>query len=223
MYRDFDTLKENVLADVIPAVSSRFGDAGMLDSSMAADTISRSAASAIAPIEYGAWENAQNRALSAYGQAAPMEQGAYESARGRQMQALGLTPELMGARYTDPMMALQAGRGSDQFGLQNRSQILSALGLAPELSSARYMDPQMLGMRGQAYDQYTQSLLDAGMGQWYEEANRPYDELQRAASLGLGFGGMGGQTSQTQGQDQGFMGTVGGIMQTLSPLLFLLS
>ncbi len=154
VYRDFDTLKQEVLSDVIPAVSSRFANAGMLDSTVAADTISRAAAGAIAPIEYGAYENAQNRRL----------------------QALGMTPDLARSIYVDPLMAMTAGQGLDAF---------------------------------------NQSVLDSAMQAWYEQANRPFQELQRAASLALGFGGTGGTQTTKQPQSTGLQ-VLGGLMQAAS-------
>lgn len=92
-YRDMDTLKQNVLGDVIPAVSSRFSSSGMLDSSMAADTIARSAASAIAPIEYGAWENQQNRKLG----------------------ALGMAPKLTATQFLPAQSMMTAGQMQDAY------------------------------------------------------------------------------------------------------------
>lgn len=76
-YRDLDVLKQSVLSDVIPAVSSRFQNSGMLDSSMAQDTIARSAAEAIAPIEYGAWGDIQNRKLAGMEMAPRLVAGQY--------------------------------------------------------------------------------------------------------------------------------------------------
>lgn len=165
IYAGLDQVKQNVLADVIPAVSSRFANSGMLDSSMAADTISRAAASAVAPIEYGAFDNAQNRRLS-------------------------------------------------------------ALGMAPQLAANSYLDAQMMNMGGSQLDQYNQALLDQTRGAYGEEVNRPYDELQRAASLALGFGGLGGSQSSTNSQGSGgsgalqTAGSVLGLGASLLPLFF---
>lgn len=243
-YRDFDTLKSNVLADVVPAVSSRFANSGMLDSSLAADTISRSATEAVAPIEYGAWENAQNRRLAAQQTIAPLEYGRVENARnralqqaegaagrglqgfnaqrGRELQALGLAPGLSAGRFTDPSMMLAAGGQADQYGLDERSRVLEALGLGPGLAAMRYLDPTMLSGAGAGYDQFNQRLLDAGMSQWYETAGGPYDSLQRAMGLGMGLGGMGGsQTSTQDGGGSGLMSTIGDVTQAVAGPLML--
>lgn len=93
-YRDFDQLKANTLADVIPAVSSRFANSGMLDSSIAQDTIARSASEAIAPIEYGAWNQQQDR----------------------RMNAMQMAPGLSESRYMPGAQLLQAGQMQDQYG-----------------------------------------------------------------------------------------------------------
>lgn len=246
-YRDFDQLKANTLADVVPAVSSRFANSGMLDSTMAADTMSRSAAEAVAPIEYGAWESQQGRMLDAakslnqleYGRLsdnrdsrlgalsalAPLEYNRLESGaergsdmfnaqRERELRALGMTPELMQARYTDPQMLMQAGAYQDSFLDNQRDRQMQTLGMADDLSSLRYLDPQMLAWAGGQQDQYGQSLVDASMANYYEQALRPYDMLQRASGLGLGFGsaGQGGTSTQEQ-PGSGLMSGLGDLGQ----------
>lgn len=157
-YRDLDVLKERALGEIMPAAMSRFSGAGMLDSTLAADAGARAATQAIAPFEYGAYEQGQNRQLQ-------------------------------------------------------------ALGMAPQLAQASYLDPMMLGQAGGQMDQYSQRVLDAAQGAYGQEATRPYDELQRAASLALGFGGLGGEQVQEQGGGGGgTMETIGGVMQVLGPL-----
>ena len=155
-----DQVKQNALGSIMPGAMSRFSGAGMLDSTLAADAAGRAATEAIAPIEYGAWNDAQNRKLS-------------------------------------------------------------AMGMAPQLAANSYLDDQMLGMAGGQMDQYNQSLLNAAMGSYGDETNRQMDELQRAASLGMGFGGMGGTSTGTakEGGGGGTMETIGSIAQTVLPLM----
>ncbi len=160
-YRDLDLLKENALGDIMPAAMRPFSGAGMLDSTLAADAAGRAATEAIAPYDYGAWN-------------------------------------------------------------QMQSNKLSALGMAPSLATSSYLDPMMLGQAGGQQDAFNQSLIDADMSKYYERQNRAYDELQRAASLALGFGGMGGTSTSTSTQPGGgALGVAGGAMQTLSPLIAL--
>jgi len=160
-YRDLDVLKQNALGDIMPGAMSRFSGAGMLDSTLAADAAGRAATEAIAPIEYGAWNQQQSRKLG-------------------------------------------------------------ALGMAPRLAANQYLDAQMLGLAGDRQDSFDQRGIDASMAKYYEGQNQLYDELQRAASLAMGFGGMGGteQGKSTQ-PGGGAMGTAGGVLQTLSPLVAL--
>jgi hypothetical protein len=158
IYRDLDTVKANALGDIMPAAMSRFSGAGMLDSTLAADAAGRAATQAIAPIEYGAWDAAQNRRVN-------------------------------------------------------------ALGMAPQLASNSYLDSSMMGQAGAGLDQYNQRVLDSAIGNYYEEANRPYDNIQRAVSLGLGLGGMGGTQTTDQNTGNGTMETIGGIMQVAGPLI----
>ncbi len=160
-YRDLDVLKQNALGDIMPAAMSRFSGAGMLDSTLAADAAGRAATQAIAPIEYGAWNQQEGRRLG-------------------------------------------------------------ALGMAPQLAANLYLDAQMMGLAGNQQDAFSQSQIGAQMDKYYEGANQPYDELQRAASLAMGFGGMGSSTQETTPQPGGgAMGTAGGLMQTLGPLVAL--
>ena len=80
----------------------------------------------------------------------------------------------------------------------------------------------MLAMAGGTQDAFAQSQIDAEMAKYYEGANQSYDELQRAASLALGFGGMGASSATTQQQPGGgLMGAAGGTLQTISPLIAL--
>ena len=160
IYNDLAGVKEQALAGAMPAAMQPFANSGMLDSSFAANAAGQAATNAIAPIEYGAWGDAQNRRLS-------------------------------------------------------------ALGMAPQLAGSNYLDSQMLSMAGTQQDAYQQQTLDASQQAYSEQANRQYDELQRAAGLGLGFGGIGGQSSGSSKEKSGggAMETIGGIMQIAGPII----
>jgi len=159
IYNNLAGVKSQALADAMPAAMSPFASSGMLDSTFAADAAGRAATDAIAPIEYGAWSDAQNRRLS-------------------------------------------------------------ALGMAPQLAANNYLDPQMLSMAGSQQDAYQQQVLDAAQQAYSEQTNRQYDELQRAAGLGMGFGGVGGTSSGTAKEGGGgTMETIGGIMQVAGPII----
>lgn len=72
-----NAVKQNALSSAIPAATSAFSGSGMLNSTMAMDTVGRAATDAIAPYEYGAYENAQGRALSAAGMAPELDRASY--------------------------------------------------------------------------------------------------------------------------------------------------
>lgn len=72
-----DAVKQEALADAIPAAAGMFSGSGLANSSMAMDTVGRAATQAVAPIEYGAFENAQDRALRATAMAPTIEQAGY--------------------------------------------------------------------------------------------------------------------------------------------------
>jgi hypothetical protein len=68
IYRDLGKVKANALGSAVPAAVSMFSGNGMTDSSAAMDTVGRAATEAVAPIDYGAWSQAQDRRLAAVGQ-----------------------------------------------------------------------------------------------------------------------------------------------------------
>lgn len=98
IYRDLGRVKQNALGSAIPAAMSMFSGSGMTDSSAAMDTVGRAATEAVAPIEYGAWNNAQDRRLSAIGQD-----------NGTRLQAAGMAPGLQQASYLPAQMMAQFG------------------------------------------------------------------------------------------------------------------
>lgn len=64
-YRRLGAVRREALGNALPSVFASFDGAGMGDSSLMADAAGRAAVQAIAPIEYGAWNAAQDRALKA--------------------------------------------------------------------------------------------------------------------------------------------------------------
>jgi hypothetical protein len=77
MYEGMQGVRNNILGSAIPAAASMFSGSGMTNSSTAMDGVGRAASEALAPFEYGAYENAQNRAMSAAGMMPGMEQASY--------------------------------------------------------------------------------------------------------------------------------------------------
>jgi hypothetical protein len=102
IYADLGRVKKEALGSAVPAAASMFSGNGMTDSSAAMDTVGRAATQAVAPIEYGAWQGAQDRRLSAIGQDNSTRLG-----------AMGMMPEFLKAGYLPSMMMQQAGAGRD--------------------------------------------------------------------------------------------------------------
>lgn len=68
-------VRQDVLGGAIPAAVAQFSGSGLTDSSVAQQEVGRAASQALAPVEYGAYQQAQDRALQAAG-AAPGFQAA---------------------------------------------------------------------------------------------------------------------------------------------------
>jgi len=76
-YSDMAGVRNNILGGAIPAAASMFSGSGMTNSSTAMDGVGRAATEALAPFEYGAYENQQNRMMQAAGMMPGIEQAAY--------------------------------------------------------------------------------------------------------------------------------------------------
>jgi hypothetical protein len=76
-YGGMEGVRKNILGSAIPAAASMFSGSGMTNSSTAMDGVGRAASEALAPFEYGAYENQQNRAMQAAGMMPGLEQAAY--------------------------------------------------------------------------------------------------------------------------------------------------
>jgi len=90
-YRDADMLRQNALRNSLPAAAGYFENAGMLNSSVAQEHLAETAARAIAPIDYGLYNDQQNRRLS----------------------ALSMAPQTADLYYSDNRMLGQAGQMAD--------------------------------------------------------------------------------------------------------------
>lgn len=119
--------KSRALDSAIPAAVSQFAGAGMPNSTLAMDTVGQAAVDAVAPYEYGAMENAQDRALKASGMAPMMDAAGYMPAEmigrvggmrdqlaERQHMALQQAPIDEYNRYLTAMMGLGGMGGTQQ-------------------------------------------------------------------------------------------------------------
>jgi hypothetical protein len=113
IYRDLGRVKKEALGSAIPAAMSMFSGNGMTDSSAAMDTVGRAATEAVAPIDYGAWQAAQDRRLSAVGQDNSTRLQAFGLGQQGQLGAAGMAPGLQASSYLPAQMMAQFGSGRD--------------------------------------------------------------------------------------------------------------
>lgn len=97
-YPGMQGVRDNILGGAIPAAASMFSGSGMTNSSAAFDGVGRAATEALAPFEYGAYENAANRG----------------------MQAAQMMPGMEAAMYNPMLMQSQVGAQQDSM---NQSMI----------------------------------------------------------------------------------------------------
>lgn len=76
-YNNADTIRQSIIDNAMSSVNGQFGTAGMTGSGLHAQAMGQGIAQGLAPFEYGAWENAQNRALQAAGMAPDINQSGY--------------------------------------------------------------------------------------------------------------------------------------------------
>lgn len=120
-------VKRNALSSAIPAATSMFSGSGMANSSQAVDGVTRAAVDAVAPYEYGAYQNAQQNALAAAGMAPGIEQAAYIPAQA--LGGIGSLQDAMAQSQIDAdMSAYYEGENQDATNLQNYANILMGLG-----------------------------------------------------------------------------------------------
>ena len=96
MYRDFDTIRGVIADDVKAQLGSTFSG-GSINSGLAGDTYTRALTEALATAEFGAYNDAQNRKLS----------------------AVGLAPSISGMQTDEEKAALAAGLTIDDLNQRN--------------------------------------------------------------------------------------------------------
>ncbi len=90
-YARIDAVQENALRSAMPAAASYHANAGMLNSSTAQEHLAETAARAVSPIHFQAYENDQNRRL----------------------QAMSMAPQMQGLAYADDQMLARVGASED--------------------------------------------------------------------------------------------------------------
>lgn len=126
MYRDFDRIRSNVADRTKAELASVFAGGG-INSSLAQDTYTRAMGDALANVEYGAYNDAQNRRLSALGLAPSISamQGAEEKA------ALGagvMRDDLAQRRIDADMDRFNEGQDQDYEALRRYASIAMGAG-----------------------------------------------------------------------------------------------
>lgn len=191
IYRDLDGVKKEALGSAIPAAVSQFAGNGMTDSSAAMDTVGRAATQAVAPIDYQAWQTAQDRSLAAVGQD-----------NATRMAAIGQNDATrMGAQSQEAQQRMQAlGQDFQQqlgaYGLRQGGQ-LGAAGLLPELQRSGYLPAMMMGQVGAQNDQRSQARLDGQIQNYYDTQNQDLNNLLGYTNFVQGIAGQGSTQSQT--------------------------
>lgn len=143
-----EAVKQEALGSAIPSAVSMFAGNGMTDSTGAMDTVGRAATNAVAPIEYGAYQNAQNRAMSAAGMAPQMDAAGYLPSQ--MMQQIGMQQQAQNQAGIDAQMAQHYEAGNKQANdLGAYTQMLLGYGGQGETrSSTQSSNPGFMGTMG---------------------------------------------------------------------------
>jgi hypothetical protein len=224
IYRDLATVKKNALGSAIPSAVSMFSGNGMTDSSAAMDTVGRAATEAVAPIDYGAWSQAQDRRLAAVGQDDASRLAAFGLDNDTRLAAMGqdaatrgsaaaanagLRMDAIGQDAATRGSAAQAnaglrmgaiGQNADTRlaagGLGQQGQ-LSAAGMSPALTAAGYLPGQMLGEVGAQKDQHSQAVLTDYINRMSTKQGGKASAYNSYIQSLMGLGGMGSSGSST--------------------------
>lgn len=191
IYRDLDAVKANALGSAVPAAASMFAGSGMIGSTPAMDTVGRAATEAVAPIEYGAWNDAQNRMLSAVGLDDQTRLAALGLDQSGKLGAAGLMPELTASGYLPGQMMQGVGAARD---LQAQRELDAKVGTYYEGENANNNNFQgylnaLLGIGGMGGTQQ-QTAPNQGPGTLGQMAGAGLGGLGTYGALaGMGLGG----------------------------------
>ena len=142
-----EQVKQNALGSAVPAATAMFSGSGMLNSSQAMDTVGRAAAEAVAPYEYGAFENAQARGLSAAGMAPQIDAAGYLP--GQMMSSVGAAQDAMRQAEIDAEMAqFYEGANSEAKNLEGYARLALPISGQGGMSSSTQPGPSMLQTMG---------------------------------------------------------------------------
>jgi len=166
-------VRDNILGSAIPAATSMFSGSGMTNSSAAMDGVGRAATEALAPFEYGAFENQQNRA----------------------MQAAGMMPGMEQAAYLPEQMRMQVGQSQDALAQNRATAAQQAYGEAAGMKSANFQPylQAIMGLGGMGGTSSTTSPQQGtGIGPAIMGGLGTYGALAGISGIGGGTAGLGG-------------------------------
>lgn len=205
-------------------VGSQMSGAGRLGSFGYGDAMARSITAANAPILSSAYENDQNRMLSANSQIDSSQRALDASRQG----ALGLAGQMYGnagnmglAGNAQQLSALQGQTGvqgqnisnqmqgaSGQAGILNAGQQNAAqwASMMPQLQQSAYMPGNTLMAAGDYQNQYNQQNIDAQRQLFQQQQQMPWTQLSNYEGAVSGLapltGAAGSSTGNTQTQQQ---------------------
>lgn len=121
----FDQVRQNTIADIMPAINSTFSGSGMTGSSLHQQNLARGLSQGLGAVENQAFQQGEDRALSAasaaqdarlsaFGQAlqgAGMRQDAFQADRGQELQAANLMNTAYGQDFGRQIGLSQAQQG----------------------------------------------------------------------------------------------------------------
>ena len=201
-------LKQNVLADLMPAINASFAGSGMTGSSLHQQNLSKGVSAGLANVENDMYQQAQNRAL----QAGITDAGTAQQARDRALRAAGLDSQNI---QTDADRALQAlSLDSQNFNL-NQNRALQAAGMMPGLAQNRLGQLDYLRAAGQGRQQHNQAEIQADVLQDQQRKTAELNALQDYLALASQTGSMFGVQSATSRQSPGLLGILGGGLQAV--------
>ena len=166
-------VRDNILGSAIPAATSMFSGSGMTNSSTAMDGVGRAATEALAPFEYGAFENQQNRA----------------------MQAAGMMPGMEQAAYLPEQMRMQVGQSQDALAQNRATAAQQAYGEAAGMRSANFQPylQAIMGLGGMGGNSsQTSPQQGTGLGPAIMGGLGAYGTLAGIEGIGSGMAGLGG-------------------------------
>ncbi len=126
VYRDFDAIRKRVGDETQQRLASVFSG-GAVNSGLAQDTYSRALGEGIAGVEFGAWNDAQNRRLAALGMAPDM-QGLDMRAAGARLTGGGLMDDLTDRRIAADMQYHTELQNADMEALMRYSAMVQGIG-----------------------------------------------------------------------------------------------